>query len=320
MRNAFMDMFGLEAPILQAPIGSASNVELATAVGRGGGMGSLAITWTEREDGLTQAEQLKAAKVPFFFNFALRFGTERIPWYLKSGIPAVPLSWGIDRKSVSDLKSSGIRVGVQVGSAAGAAAAAANGADFIIVQGVEAGGHVQSSTPLDTLLARAIPAAAGLPVIAAGGIACAADIVRVMKVGAQGVMMGTRFVASTESGAHQAYKTALVEAGPDDQVYTNCFDLGWPYGMHGVLRNATFDAWEAAGCPAAPDRPGEKDVVFTSGAGEFPRYSDTPPSADASGDIRAACLYAGKGVGHIKSIMPAAEIVKTLWAKATISL
>ncbi len=61
-----------------------------------------------------------------------------------------------------------------------------------------------------------------------------------LMAGAQGVMMGTRFVASVESNAHDAYKSALVAAGPDDQAYTNCFDLGWPYGMHGVLRNSTF--------------------------------------------------------------------------------
>lgn len=320
MRTPFMDMFRLEAPILQAPIGSAANVALVTAVGRGGGMGSLALTWTERDEGLAKAAELKAAGVPFFFNFALRFGIERMPWYYTSGIPAVTLSWGMERDCIAAFKSHGVRVGVQVGSPDGAVAALSQGADFIIVQGLEAGGHVQSSTPLDRLLAETLAVAGHVPVIAAGGIAAAADIVRVMKAGAQGLMMGTRFVASAESGAHEGYKAALVQAGPEDQVYTNCFDLGWPYGMHGVLRNSTFKAWEAAGCPAAPSRPGEGDIVFTTASERFPRYSDTPPPAGAEGDVLAGSLYAGKGVGHIRAVMPAADIVRSLWAEARQSL
>jgi nitronate monooxygenase len=129
-------------------------------------------------------------------------------------------------------------------------------------------------------------------------------------------MMGTRFVAATESGAHDAYKAALVAAGPDDQAYTNCYDIGWPYAMHGVLRNSTFNAWEAAGCPAAPHRPGEDEIVFRCGTEELPHYSDTPPSVGSQGELLAACLYAGKGVGHIESVLPAADIVTSLWRDA----
>lgn len=316
MRTPFMDMFGLHAPILQAPIANAANVDLVTAVGHGGGMGSLAITWTERDEGLALAAQLKATGVLFFFNFALRFGTERLHWYYQSGIPAVTLSWGMDGRCIANFKTAGIRVGVQVGSVAGAVAAIAAGADFIIVQGMEAGGHVQSSTPLEILLANTMQVAGTTPVIAAGGLACAADIARVMRGGAQGVMMGTRFVAATESTAHQDYKTALVDAEPSKQVYTNCFDIGWPYAMHGVLRNSTLEAWEAAGCPVAPDRPGEGEIVFRQGLEELPRYCDTAPTVGAVGDLSASCLYAGKGIGHINSVLPAADIVRSLWADA----
>ena len=313
MTTPFMDWFGLTAPILQAPIGSAATVALATAVGRGGGMGSLAITWTERDEGLAKAKALKATGLPFFLNFVLRFGTERIGWYLDSGIPAVTLSWGIDQPSIAALKNKGIRVGVQVGSAAGAQAAIAAGADFIIAQGVEAGGHVQSSTALSTLLAETLQVAGSVPVIAAGGIAGAVDIATALKAGAQAVMMGTRFVASTESDVHSAYKAALVAAGPEDQVYSNCFDLGWPYAMHGVLRNSTFRAWEVAGCPAAPHRPGENEIVFRAAGQEYPRYSDSPPPSDAIGDVTEACFYAGRGLAHIASIKPATRIVTDLW-------
>jgi nitronate monooxygenase len=143
MRNRFMDWFGLAAPILQAPIGSASCIALVTAVGKGGGMGSMAMTWTERESGLACARQLLAEGHPFFFNFVLRFGTERPGWYTGFGLPAVTLSWGIDAGLIAAFKAGGTRVGVQAGSAEGVSAAIAAGADFIIVQGVEAGGHVR---------------------------------------------------------------------------------------------------------------------------------------------------------------------------------
>lgn len=316
MRNRFMDMFGLSAPILQAPIGSASNVALATAVAKGGGMGSLAMTWTERDEGLATADQLKAAGLPFFFNFVLRFGSERPAWYREAGLPAITLSWGIDAALIAQLKSAGTRVGVQAGSVAGARAAIAAGADFIIIQGIEAGGHVQSSTPLARLLGETLALAGSVPVIATGGISTAAEIARVMKAGAQGVMMGTRFVASDESLAHHAYKQAIVAAASDQTVYTNCFDIGWPYAMSRVLRNSTFEMWETAGNPAAPNRPGEGGITFRKGDESFIRYCDTPPTVGAEGDLLAGCLYAGTSVDGITSVRPAAEIVSSLWAEA----
>ncbi len=310
-----MDMFDLAAPIVQAPIGSLANVALATAVGRSGGLGSLAMTWTERGEGMALASRMKAANVPFFFNFVLRFGTEKLPWYYGSGLPAVTLSWGIDQEILGRFKAVGTRVGVQVASAAGARAALASGAEFLIAQGVEAGGHVQSSTPLDRLLKDVVAIAGTVPVVAAGGISTAQDIARVMKAGAQAVMMGTRFVASAESSAHDLYKQALVKAELEDQAYTHCFDIDWPYAMHGVIRNSTFQAWEAAGHPVAPHRPGEGDIVIHQGGKALVRYCDTPPAADAEGDILAACLYAGTSVHGISSVRPAADIVQSLWAE-----
>lgn len=316
MRNQFMDMFGLSAPILQAPIASASDEALVTAVARGGGMGSIAMTWTEPEIGLASAAILRARNIPYFFNFVLRFGTAYPSRYLGAGLPAVTLSWGVDADLIARFKSGGTRVGVQVGSAPGASAAIAAGADFIIVQGIEAGGHVQSSTPLARLLDETMAIARATPVIAAGGIATGAEIARAISAGAQGVMMGTRFVASDESLAHSAYKQALVTATAEQTVYTNCFDIDWPYAMSRVLRNSTFEMWEAAGCPAAPHRPGEGDVIFRCGNDSLIRYCAIEPAREAEGDLMAGCLYAGTGVTDITSVRPAAEIVTSLWAEA----
>ena len=130
-------------------------------------------------------------------------------------------------------------------------------------------------------------------------------------------MMGTRFVASAEASAHPAYKAALVAARSEDTVYTNCFDGGWPYAMHRVLRSSTFNAWEDAGCPASPARPGEGDEIMRSAAAALVRYNSAQPSDIQHGDTMAACLYAGMGVGGIVSVMPARDIVETLWTEAS---
>ena len=316
MRNRFMDMFGLSAPILQAPIAGSDPPRLAIEVGRGGGMGSLALTWDERETGLASVAEVKREGTPFFLNFVLRFGSERLRWYAGCGMPAVTLSWGIDDGVIEFLKNRGTRVGVQVATAGGAAKAIASGADFIIAQGIEAGGHVQSTTPLKVLLREVLAVSGEVPVVAAGGIASASDIAEAIKAGAQAVMMGTRFVASAESTAHPLYKAALVTAKAEDSVYTNCFDIGWSYAMHRVLRNTTVEAWEAAGCPASPARPGEDEVVMRTPSRDIRRYDFEQPAEDAGGDVMAGCLYAGTSVGAITSVLPARRIVEDLWSEA----
>ena len=316
MRNKFMDWFGLTAPILQAPIWGSDTLELAAEVGRGGGMGSLAMTSDERHEGRARVAALNRHGTPYFLNFVLRFGTERLHWYGDCGVKTVTLSFGIDPGAIAALKSAGIRVGVQVGSAGGAVQAIAAGADFLIAQGMEAGGHVQSSIPLQALLRDVLAVAGNTPVAAAGGISTAADIAGTIKAGAQAVMMGTRFVASVEASAHPAYKAALVAARSEDTVYTNCFDGGWPYAMHRVLRNSTLNAWEDAGCPASPIRPGEGDEILRSATSSIARYHFAQPSEDQDGDPLAGCLYAGMSVDGIASVSPAAEIVSSLWAEA----
>ena len=132
-----MDWFGLTAPILQAPIGGAASLAMVTAVGKAGGIGSLAMTWTEKEAGLEMVRALDRARVPFFLNFVLRFGAERPLWYCGGAAPAVTFSWGIDARLIAAFKAARHRVGVQVGSVGGAREAIAAGS----------GAHRSASTP-----------------------------------------------------------------------------------------------------------------------------------------------------------------------------
>lgn len=194
---------------------------------------------------------------------------------------------------------------VQVGSGAAARAAADAGAEALIVQGVEAGGHVQSVVGLLPLLAE-VQRAVSLPVLAAGGIGDPASARAALAAGAVAVVMGTRFVASDESDAHPRYKARLLQAEARDTAFTELFDVGWPSSPHRVLRNSTYERWEAAGRPLSGERPGEGEEV----ASGIPRYAANLPLASTKGDVEAMAMYAGQSVGAITEVEPAAAIVE----------
>ena len=300
--------------IIQAPIGGLATVELVSAVSDAGGLGSLALTWT---DASTAARLVAAVKTrtsaAFAANFVLAFESTALTAALEAGVPVITFSWGLPGGLVRTVHSFGAAVGVQVGTVEGAKHALDQGCDFVICQGIEAGGHVQSSMPLRELLPALVAEARTVPVAAAGGLADREDVKEVASLGAYAAMLGTRFVASTESGAHPAYKAALVASESSDTVLTGCFDGGWPYALHRVLRNATLASWEAAGCPPSGRRPGEGDVVARQEtAAIIHRYDDIPPSSGTQGDVTACCLYAGTGVGKITDVLSAGALVKEL--------
>lgn len=309
--EALFRLTGQSIPIMQAPIGSAAALELAVAVSRAGGLGGVALSWSDPQatKAIVQSMLAAAGGHAVYGNFVLHFPCEGFDAALDAGLALVTISFGIDAARVARAQRAGARVGIQVGSGPGARQALDAGADFLIAQSVEAGGHIQSTTPSADLLPAVLAEAGAVPVIAAGGISTADSIARAIAAGAAGAVMGTRFIATTEAGSHAAYKAALVAASGTDTVFTNCFDLGWPYAMHRVLRNDTFIAWEAAGCPQSPNRPGEGDVVFRHGTEAVPRYSDIPPLPDAVGSPQSASLYAGMGVGDIRSIEPAGQLL-----------
>jgi nitronate monooxygenase len=315
----FIARFGLRYPILQAPTGSIAGPELAIAVTNAGGMGALALTWTPPDLAAKYVQRVReAASGPFLVNFALAFPPLALSAALEQGAPIVSFSWGDPAPFIAQVRSAGAKWGVQVTNEAGARYALALGADFLICQGIEAGGHVQSTTLLHSLLPRLVKAVGATPVIASGGMATGADIARVLQQGASAAMLGTRFVATQESRAHEGYKQKLVQSTADDAALTTCFEGGWPYAAHRVLRNATLEAWEAAGCPPVGQRPGEGDVTGATPQGEpIYRYEDTAPRIGFTGDIEAMCLYAGTGCGSIQDVPPAGEIMQRLWEECT---
>jgi nitronate monooxygenase len=310
-----LDLLGSELSLVQAPIGACGGPQLVAAVAEAGALGTLACTWTPPGE-LAQivAQVRERTQRPFAANLVLWFEPEpQLQALLALGVPVLTFSWGQPgRDRVARCHSAGARVLVQVGSPAGARQAIADGADAVIAQGVEAGGHVQSTTPLADLIGSVAEAAGGTPVIAAGGLALPEDVVRVRAEGAAGAMLGTRFVATAESAAHPAYKAALVAAGEAATALTICFDGDWPHAPHRVLRNATLERWESAGCPAPGRRPGE-DVVPARRAGvPIARYDDAPPLAGDAGAVEEMCLYAGSGCAAIGDVPSAAALIRRL--------
>lgn len=319
--HSFTKLFGIEIPILQAPTGSVAGPELAAAVSEAGGMGALGLTWTPPALASQAVRQTRTrTNKPFLVNFALAFPPYALSAALEAGAPVVTFSWGDPTEWLPLVRSFGAKVGVQVATVGGARHAADLGADFLLCQGSEAGGHVQSTTPLERLLDAVLPAVSGvLPILAAGGITTSEDILRWLRQGVQGVVLGTRFVATQESRAHAAYKARLVAAAAEESVLTICFEGGWQFAPHRVLRNRTLDVWETAGCPSPGRRPGEGETIGWSASGEpILRYEDTAPRIGMTGQAEEMALYAGTGVGRITDLPSAGELLRRLWADVTV--
>jgi len=309
-----LDITKLDIPILQAPVDD--TVELASAVSEAGGMGSIQGTWRTPDEAAELVEGISSkTNNPFFVNFALAFIPHAFDAVIEGGAPAITFSWGIAADLIARAHRNNVAVGVQVGSVDGAKSAVSKGADFIVCQGMEAGGHVQSTTPLATLLPQVMTSVGSIPVFAAGGLADATDLAWAIQEGATGVMLGTRFVATQESSAHPLYKEAILASSSSDTAYTVCFDGGWPLAPHRVIRNRTLNTWESAGCPPHGKRPGEGEIVASTSSGYTAmRYSIHEPKIFFDEiDIDDMCLYAGMGCGKINDIPAAAELVRKLW-------
>ena len=213
------------------------------------------------------------------------------------------------------IRAAGAKFGMQVGSKEGARQALDAGADFLICQGTEAGGHVQGHRGLYEALPMVLDEAKDKTVVAAGGISNGAAIHKALAAGASAALLGTRFVATIESLAHDEYKKALLTAGAGDTALSMCFQDLFPQ-PHRALRNSIFLDWEAAGCPQPGSRPGEGDRVFTRNGASILRYQVSVPLAGSTGRLGEAAMYAGMGVGDVRDLPSAGDLVKRLWSEA----
>jgi NAD(P)H-dependent flavin oxidoreductase YrpB (nitropropane dioxygenase family) len=322
LRTAFTELLGIEWPIVQAGMGGVARAPLATAVSEAGGLGTIAHPGVPAPALCAEIRQARRLTTrPLAVNFLLPlFDPEAFAAALAERIDAVIFFWGDIRPHVAAAQAAGVKVGVQVGSVDEAAAAADAGVDFVIAQGVEAGGHVRGTASTLVLVPLVADRVRPLPVAAAGGIGDARGIVAVLAAGADAAVLGSRFMLTPEASVHPRYREALAGAGPEDTVLTTLFDVEWPDAPHRVLRTATIRAWEAAGRPPTGRRPGEGEQVATMRMGEVAapilRYSITPPMADTDGDVDALCFYAGQSCGLARTVEPAGALVRRLAQEA----
>ncbi|MCK7622402.1 nitronate monooxygenase [Streptomyces sp. RS10V-4] len=308
--------WGLSAPIVQAPIGSATTPELAAAVSESGGLGTLALTWVTPAEARHRIRGTRRlTRRPFGVNLVLDFPVQDLlAVCLDEGVPIVSTFWGDPAAVTARVHAAGARHVHTVGSVEEARRAAGAGVDAVVAQGWEAGGHVRGRTTTMALVPAVADAVHPVPVLAAGGIADGRGLAAALALGAQAGWLGTRFLTAREANTHQAYRTAVRRATADGTTCTGCFDGGWPDAPHRALRNSTVTAWERAGRPPHPHRPGEGDVVATTADGrKHLRYDDMIPTRDAVGDLEAMALYAGQAAGLVThTTAPAAEIVRTV--------
>ncbi|MCS3629197.1 nitronate monooxygenase [Salinibacter ruber] len=319
LNTSLCDLLGVRLPIIQAPIGSASCPALVAAVSNAGGLGMLAVTWRSIDETRQAIRETKQrTDRPFGVNIVLEWPQkERLEVCLEEGAEVVSLFWGEPAELTSLAHDAGALVMNTVSSAAEAEAAAAAGADVLVAQGWEAGGHVPGEVSTLALTPRVVDVADGVPVVAAGGIADGRGVAAALALGASGAMLGTRFLTSAEASVHAEYKQRVVGASETDTAHGVIFDGGWPDAPHRVLRNRTVKEWEEAGCPTSGSRPGEGEVVAT-GANGTPvrRYDDAIPTLDVEGNAEDLALYAGQSSGLVCDVMPAKEIVKELASEA----
>ncbi|KAL2342088.1 hypothetical protein Fmac_010028 [Flemingia macrophylla] len=312
-------LLGFEYGVVQAPLGpDISGPHLVAAVANAGALGFLRAPDSESPDYLR--ELIKTTRTltdkPFGVGVVLAFPyEENLKVILDEKVAVLQVSWGdCTRELVNKAHSAGVKVVPQVGNIEGAKQAIEAGVDGIIVQGLEAGGHVIGQDGLISLLPRVVDLVGDreIPVIAAGGIADARGYVAALALGAQGVCLGTRFLATEESHAHPTYKRQLVEI--DETAYTDVFGRArWPGAPHRVLQTPFYK--DCGSLPAHENEVNQPVIGHSTINGvekEIKRFSGTVPNKTATGDLESMVMYAGEGVGLIKEILPAGEVVKRL--------
>lgn len=315
-------LLGCRLPLMLAGMGGVSRSELVAAVTEAGAFGFLGmvrepLALIERE--VAQVRQRTA--LPFGVNLipAATPGPllrAQVDLLIALQVPVVSLFWDVDADVIARLRAAGITVMHQIGSASEALQAQEAGAQALIAQGVEAGGHVRGRQPLAELLPEVL-AVADVPVAAAGGLADGRDVARVLAQGAQAAVLGTALMATHESFAHDAHKQRLVAAQAGDTVLTEDFHIHWP--PHAAVRVlASSVTRRERGDPFAADA--QRTVIGDEEGRPIYLFSTDSPLRSMTGDFEAMALYAGQGVDRITAIEPAGERLRRIAAEAAAHL
>jgi nitronate monooxygenase len=309
------ELLGIELPIVEAPL--SADPRLPAAVSAAGGLGNLGLSWSD-DAGAVVRETAALTDRPFSGNFVLTSDQHhRVEQALAAGLRSVSFILGDCESYVDVVHGAGALVMQTVGSAEQARRAVGSGADIIVAQGWEAGGHVWSGVATLPLVPAVVDAVAPVPVIAAGGIGDARGVAAVLALGAQAALLGTRFLLADEMPIHAEYRRRLLAATETDaEWYPDLYDVGWPDSPHRALHNSTAEMWATAGRPPLARRPRQGEVVAHFASGDpILRYSPAPPMIGTTGEIEALSLWAGQSVALATQTQPAAQIVAELIAR-----
>ena len=320
IRTHLCELLDIEVPLFAAPMGFITGPQLAAAISNAGGLGIMSFNANPPPVLREEIRRLRSlTDRPFGVGVLLSgphlpFPVEAIvDVCLEEHVPTLLTFWGDPTPYVERAHAAGVKVIDQVGSVADAQRAARAGVDAIVAQGVEAGGHTAGEVTTLALVPRVVDAVAPLPVAAAGGIADARGFVAALALGAQAVMLGTRLIATTEAYAHPVYKQKILQASENETVRTTLFGFGWPNAPHRTLRTPFVERWLPEERRGSEERPDEPRIGETKIGGQpvpLLRFMGFPPTPDASGDLESMDFLAGQGVGLVKEIKPAAEVVR----------
>ena len=304
----FTELVGCKVPIQQAPMGSVSTPSLAVAVADAGGVGTItALGMSAAQlDGML-ADMVGRTSGVLAANF-LTDGVDRDAVAVAaSRVRIVDFFWADpDPTLIEIVHDSHALACWQVGSLDEARAAADAGCDIVVVQGTEAGGHVRGESPLRPLLDSVLDHVDG-PVLASGGIGDRTAFASMLEAGAAGARVGTRFVATHESGAHPAYKQAVVDATVGSTEITDAFSVC-------PLCATSPRARVLSACVHALHALDEENVGETTLGDQklsLPKGHGLPPGSAATGHIDAMAMYAGESVATIDSIESVASVVES---------
>lgn len=293
-------MLGVEHPILLAPMDLVSGGRLAAEVSRAGAFGIIGGGYGEENWLKRELDAAGAARIGVgFITWSVARKPHLLDLTLERKPVAIMLSFGEVRPHADKIKRAGARMICQIQTLEQARDAAANGADIIVAQGAEGGGHGISRGTFP-LVPAVVDAVKGIPVIAAGGVADGRGLAAALMLGADGVLMGTRFYASTEAAGAANAKQRIVDASGDRTIRSILFDIVrrnvWPAPYTGrLLENEFTDRWR-----------GRESELMQNQEREAARFDQ----ARAANEFDTAGVIAGEAVDLISEILPAAEIIE----------
>ena len=319
--TSIMRDFGLATPIVNAGMAMIARPALAAAVCESGGLGTIGSDINPPDVLRDLIRKTKAlTKRPFGVDLIGDFVTdEHISVLLEEQVALAIFFWTLPTSEhVERLKHAGIKVWMQVGRVAEAEQAVALGAEALVVQGAEAGGHNRAEASTMTLFPRIRRLFPGLPLLAAGGIVDGTTMAAALALGADAVWCGSRFLASLEAEAHDAYKARVQAADVGDTAILSIYGPEWPDQPMRAIVNDGARAALGREAEATKDAEGQfiGSTVLNGQTIPVPRYSAILPTPDFDGDIEQACLTAGQSAGNIDEVLPAGEIVRRMTAEA----